>query len=426
MMNAPTTPTAAQLGSSGDPSRPVTASSRVLVNVDRAKRLMDREHLDGLVASTLENCFYMSGSWSEGLEQHPYDDESYVVATKDDLAGGTMVLSVGASTQALEAYASIRQVVTHGKHFREIAPDVELNHEEAWVRAVAVDRPAKSSGFDALVEALYASGLTEATVGVDELGSNRQLLALLAARFPKMRIKPAFNLFREIRMVKTAEEQARMVRALRGSEAAIRTVGDSLREGVTELDMFKVANAAIVQADCLPLWSSIRFGRNMAYGTISDATPLKKGDSIWFDIGCTYLGYRSDIGRTFSFGEPSAKQRRLYDACKAGQSLALELLKPGVTAGHVFAQTVERVRETGIPDYKRRHVGHGIGIEWYELPRMVPDSDFVIDIGTMLEVETPYYELGFGGAMLEDLAVVTPSGAKLFSELDRDLGVFGA
>jgi len=416
----------AQKATSSEPSRP-TSSSRpgVLVNVERAKKLMDREDLDGLIASTLENTFYMSGSWSEGLEQHPYDDESYVVATRDALAAGVIVLSVGAVGQALEAYSTLQRIVTHGKHFREVAPDVTLNHEEEWVKAVAVDRTPKPSGFDALADSIIQCGLAESSVGVDELGSNRQLLAKLAERFPKMRVKPAFHLFREIRMVKTAEEQDRMVRALRGSEAAIRTVGEALREGVTELEMFKVANEAIVQADCLPLWSSVRFGRNMAYGTISDATPLKKGDSIWFDIGCTYLGYRSDIGRTFSFGEPSAKQRRLYDACKAGQSRALELLKPGVTAGHVFAKAVERVRESGIPEYKRRHVGHGIGIEWYELPRMVPDSDFVIDLGTMLEVETPYYELGFGGAMLEDLAVVTPNGAKLFSELDRDLGVFG-
>jgi Xaa-Pro aminopeptidase len=189
--------------------------------------------------------------------------------------------------------------------------------------------------------------------------------------------------------------------------------------------MYKVAQEAIVQSDCLPLWSSIRFGRNMAYGTISDSTPLRKGDSIWFDIGCTYLGYRSDIGRTLSFGEPSPKMRRLYDAIKAGQDLALQVLMPGVTAGQVFAKTVERVRESGIPEYKRRHVGHGIGIEWYELPRLVPDSDFVIDLGAVMEVETPYYELGFGGAMLEDLAVVTPDGAQVFTELDRHLGIIG-
>lgn len=398
----------------------------MLLNVDRAKKLLADRKLDGLVASTLENCFYLTGAWNDGQEQYPYDTEAFIVATQEHPEAGAIVSGVGGSPLRLEAYDSISDVLVYGTHYREVAPDVELTPDEQWVKGVAVDGPRAENAFEALCTAIVKMGLSEAAVGVDERGPVLDLLPRLQARFPRMRVEAAFTLFREIRKVKTTEELERLRKALRGTEAGILAVGEAAKAGVTENDMAQEARLAMTANNCLPLWATVRFGRNMAYGVTPSDTKLVKGDYLFFDVGCTYQGYRSDIGRVYSYGEPSDKLRRVYEATKAGQSRAFELLTPGRPAVDVFNGAVERVRDAGIPHYRRHHVGHGIGIEWYDQPVLTPTASGVIELGMVFEVETPYYELGFGGSMIEDFVVVGETGAVSQMSLDRELRVLNA
>lgn len=387
---------------------------------------MDREGLDGLVASGLENCFYSSGLWNEGQEQYPYDEEGYVVMTRDQPGAGVMVVGAAFAGAAIEMCPQLRDIVPFGRNFRTVSAAEALTGDEQRYADLVIKPATARSSIDALVDALELSGLTRSTVGIDERGANPVLLDQVARRLPKMKIRPAFHLFREIRMVKTEEEIRRLLLALRGTEQAILAVGEVARAGVTETEMHKVAVSAMVEADCLPLWASIRFGRNMALSLIPGQTPLQMGDYIFFDVGCTYEGYRADIGRIYAMGEPSKKLRSLYHASKEGQTRAFELLTPGRLVRDVFEGACERVREAGIPHYQRRHIGHGIGIEWYDQPLLVPESTVTIEAGMTLEVETPYYEVGFGGTMIEDTVLVTDHGIKNYTSLDRELRVLQA
>jgi Xaa-Pro aminopeptidase len=97
------------------------------------------------------------------------------------------------------------------------------------------------------------------------------------------------------------------------------------------------------------------------------------------------------------------------------------MMRPGVVAKDVFNTAVQTVIEAGIPTYQRQHVGHGIGVEYYDLPVLTPDSDTVLEAGMVFEVETPYYRLGVGGAFIEDTVVVTETGAEIITTLSRDL-----
>ena len=83
----------------------------------------------------------------------------------------------------------------------------------------------------------------------------------------------------------------------------------------------------------------------------------------------------------------------------------------------------ERHGNEGISHYQRNHVGHGIGIECYDPPFLTPASDHIIEEGMVLNVETPYYELGFGGVAVEDTFAVTKDGYRFLTKSDRDLFV---
>jgi Xaa-Pro aminopeptidase len=126
-----------------------------------------------------------------------------------------------------------------------------------------------------------------------------------------------------------------------------------------------------------------------------------------------------------SFGEPGARLRALYDASVQGQERAFETMRPGVEARAVFEAAVARVREAGIPHYQRHHVGHGIGVEFYDAPVLSPGVDVPLEAGMVFEVETPYYELGFGGTFIEDTVIIREDGPEIVTRLDRQLRVVG-
>jgi Xaa-Pro aminopeptidase len=397
------------------------------MNVERARSIMQQEGLDGLVAATLENFFYLSGIWNLGQELFPHDTQAYVVATRDRPDAGLLVVSVGEADLTLEAYPTISGAVTYGTFWRELPEGVQLAEDERRVWQITYGQEAAADAFEALARALEQAGLTHGTIGVDERGPNRDLLDQLRQRFPGLEVRPASQTFRKIRMVKTPAEHERLIGALRATEHALRTTVDAAQEGVTERELAHVFEQAIVERGARPGFTLLRFGRGMALGQVSPGdTPLKKGDYLWFDVGCTLQGYRSDIGRIVAFGEPSQQLRTLYNASKEGQTRAFELMTPGQKACDIFEAAVERVREMGIPHYRRHHVGHGIGVEYYDLPILNPRTEIPLEPGMVFEVETPYYEFGFGGAFIEDTVLITDNGARVLTELPRDLQVVGA
>ena len=101
---------------------------------------------------------------------------------------------------------------------------------------------------------------------------------------------------------------------------------------------------------------------------------LSRGDTIFFDVGCNYGGYKSDIGRLVSFGEPGAQQRMLYDATRAGDRRDQYDAPRRDPAGHLRRRRRHRPRARH-PTYQRQHTGHAIGIETYDMPVIQPGSD---------------------------------------------------
>jgi Xaa-Pro aminopeptidase len=153
---------------------------------------------------------------------------------------------------------------------------------------------------------------------------------------------------------------------------------------------------------------------------------LALGELLRFDIGCLLDGYWSDIGRTAVVGPPDELQRRRYDAIFAGEQTQIDSVKPGMAAGEVFDLAMDEVRAHGIPGYRRQHCGHGIGAEVYENPIITAGVATPLEVGMTFCFETPYYELGWGGMMVEDTLVITETGCTLLTESDRSLRVIEA
>jgi Xaa-Pro dipeptidase len=396
----------------------------VPMNTERAKTMLRDRGVDAVVSSTIENNFYLSGIYSIGQELFPRDHETYVVATADAPDSGTVVSSIGEADLLLRSYPTVTDAVTFGTFYRDVLPGADLNDEETRVLGITEHHQKGRPSMDALAEALRASGADGGTIAVDERGPNRELLGRLGDLLPAAKIIPAAELFRTIRAVKTPEELDRMKVSLRINEKALQAALDALVLGVTEKELKRSYEQSVVMSGARVGFCLVRIGRGIALGQIpAGDVALQPGDTVFFDVGVNYDGYKSDIGRLASFGDPNEEVLTMTRASKAGQQAAIDAMKPGAVASDVFDVAVQTVRDSGIPSYQRQHVGHAIGIEFYDMPVLNPASNMVLEPNMIFEVETPYYRLGVGGAFIEDTVVITDDGSEIITELERQLVV---
>jgi Xaa-Pro aminopeptidase len=196
----------------------------------------------------------------------------------------------------------------------------------------------------------------------------------------------------------------------------------AIREGATEFEIWQTLFKKVIEEGALPSWPCVGVGvRGVLSNVISASQPVKNGDLIRFDVGCVYQYYNSDCARTVVLGEANEKQRTYHHAIRIGLERALRIVRPGVRASQIFKEAMEGVRDAGIPHYRRHHVGHGIGIEPYEPPFLTETSEDILEEGMVVNVETPYYEMGLGGVQLEDTIMVTADGYRPLTKSPRGL-----
>lgn len=161
------------------------------------------------------------------------------------------------------------------------------------------------------------------------------------------------------------------------------------------------------------------------HGTRSPQT-VREGSVILMDCGCGVHDYESDISRTWVFGEPTAKQRKVWNTVKAGQELALETAQVGVPAGLVD-ETVRAFYESeGYgPGYRTpglsHRLGHGIGMDGHEPVNFVEGEETLLHPGMCFSNEPGIYIFGEFGVRLEDCLYMTEEGPNLFSPLPSSI-----
>jgi len=223
------------------------------------------------------------------------------------------------------------------------------------------------------------------------------------------------------RGTKTAKEIAFMDLANRVTKLAFREGFKTLRAGMSTRDL-----AGAISQATQKLGSSggggPQFGPNTAFPHGSQVQrTLTAGDSVLVDGGCSVEGYRSDVTRTVIFGQPSDKQRRVWDIVKKAQDAALKAARPGATCESVDAAARKVVEDAGYgPGYKyfAHRLGHGIGMEGHEYPYLVKGNTLKLEPGMTFSNEPGIYIYGEFGIRIEDCMVVTENGARHLGGLE--------
>jgi Xaa-Pro dipeptidase len=387
---------------------------------------MEREGVDGLLAATLENVYYLSNVWMENFFVLPRQTQGFALISRDNLDKPVVVGSIGEVANTTESAAPGTKLITYGQFARFTNDHAQLNSVEMTVKDRVIDHPdqSRSNVIEALASGLEEARLTSGTVAYDERGMFIETYAALKERLPDLTLIPGYQMFRRIRAVKTAEEQRRLEAVLRVNEGALSAAMLVARPGLTEQDLIEEFERYVVTQGAKVMFTQIAFGPRGGQGYVMkrDAV-LHEGEVIRFDVGCMLDGYNTDIARNFSIGEPDERCIRYFDATVAGIDAAAAAMKPGATAADVFHAAVAAVRENGIPQFARTHVGHGIGLEVYDIPLLSPMDTTPIEDGMVFQVETPYYELGWAGIQPEDTVVATSNGGKNLAGLSRKFEV---
>lgn len=394
----------------------------MLFDPNRIDREMEHAGLDGLIACSAANVCYLTDIQSIVLSSFPYSAECFAVVGRGNLGRISFVSSFCEIDQVLDADAAVSHTVGFGTFYRAASESTELNDREKRLESIMRDSPRDSTSLGALALALRDFDLDGTTVGIDEIAVPRDFLAALERSLPATRFAPASALFRKIRRIKTPEEISRLADATRIAEEGVCAIAASASEGVTELELAREFEREIVSRGASPAFTLVRVGRNaVAQQALPGNTPLQRGEAVWIDVGCSYRGYWADIARVVSLGPVGEKLSRVYEAARVGQEAGIEAARPGIPVADLFRTVLDTVRSSGIGHFQRHHVGHAVGLEAYDDPVLTADSLDSLEAGMVINIETPYYEFGFGGVNVEDPILISPDGARRLGTLPNAL-----
>ena len=227
-----------------------------------------------------------------------------------------------------------------------------------------------------------------------------------------------------LRLVKDLAEIARMRRSAALNSKAFRAACRAVRSGWTEA---RFAAEIEYQMRTLgaegPAFDTIvasGFHSALPHGR-PRRLPLEPNTLVVVDQGAILDGYTSDMTRTVCLGRVDAARRRLYQAVLEAQLAAVDAVRSGVQAATVDRRARQVLRRFKLGKAFTHSVGHGLGLEIHEPPRVGPDEKTRLAAGMVITIEPGAYLEDLGGVRIEDTVIVTPNGCEIITPTSKRL-----
>jgi Xaa-Pro aminopeptidase len=280
-----------------------------------------------------------------------------------------------------------------------------------------------NAGFEAALNELMQAD------GISRLGFEAEDMMFATYNRLKDKLKveelvPIGNEITAMRRIKSPRELERIKKAEAIGDLVFTEILDYIKPGMTELEIA----ARVEYLLKLKGASGCSFPAIIASGVNSSmphAVPSSKkvevGDFLTMDFGCVYEGYCSDMTRTIVIGKASQKQKEVYDTVLRAQLAALDFIKAGVKGKEVDKIARDIIYSAGYEGCFGHGLGHSVGLNIHENPRLSMLEEGMIEAGMTETVEPGIYIKGFGGVRIEDLVVVTENGHENFTFSEKKL-----
>ncbi len=383
-------------------SMPTISPNEFKQRFQRAQKLVQEHQLDAVLVNSNEaefaNVRYFSDYW-------PIFETAGVIIP----ASGTGTLLIGPESQTFAEDRSQIERVRLMREYREPAdpdyPDIQTsNYREAFAES-GVTAPRRIGIAGSLVTTLpMIDGLRQA--------------------FPDAEIINADHIMTTLRSIKSEDEIACLGRAFSIAEQAIGTILESIKPGMTELEVVGIAQREIyangAEYEGMPQY--VFAGKNTTHA-ISRPTHriLEHGDLVQLNISARVNGYSSGVGRPIVLGSMTDAQRDLIEFAREAHEKVMGWLATGVNAGSVAQQYKDFFIQNGHADNFLYGPCHGLGMIEVEPPWMETNSDYKLETNMCFNVDTFAYRHGEFGLRWENGVVIKPGGVERLSNVHMEL-----
>jgi Xaa-Pro aminopeptidase len=349
---------------------------------DRLRKLIQEQEVEAILVTNFTNVSYLTGFSG---------DDSYLLVTPDS----QVLLSDQRYSIQLEEECPGLPLEIRG-------PGSKMNE---WTADVL-----KKQGLAKL--AVEADTMTVAQFGD------------LKQKLQGVELKPVTGLVEKLRLIKDDQEIAAIREAARLAERAFAVIRASLRPGRTELE---VAHE-IEQQIRLFGGAGCSFPAIVAVGpraALPHARPtdirIGSDEFVLIDWGARGRRYVSDLTRVLVTGKIPPKLAAIYGVVLRAQQRAIDAIRPGAVMQEVDAAARDIITEAGYGPQFGHGLGHGIGLEVHEAPRLAKNQKETLQAGMVVTVEPGIYLPGFGGVRIEDDVLVTATGSEVLTSTPKQL-----
>jgi Xaa-Pro dipeptidase len=411
----------------------------MLINLERARRLMDAAGLDALIASSPRNVYYASGFWTRISEWGFQENQAAVLIPRDPAIPAVLIVPEFALAGLLESPTWIPQIRTtefmNTSYIAHEPEPVRLDPLQADVEQLYQQKVRGGLAQDIVVgtrEAIADAGLAGARIGFDDL----RLAQHVAAELPGLRWVDGHDLWLDTRKVKAPAEIELLRKGAAVNEAGLRDILPAIKPGVrwnTIATRFR-NHVQAAGANLISAQKALQFGAE--YGGVyfpdlmfaDNDWLVRDGQTIIFESWGTWSNYAFDVSRTVHVGEPSAEYRDLCAIISAAQQEAVQHLRAGVTTHEAWAKISKLAYAMPVPTPRKTLVFfHSIGLDIIELPSRYPAfgrlKDFALEANTVVNFEYLYFGHSVAPYHLESSYLITADGAECLHTLPHELFV---
>ncbi|MFA6469814.1 MAG: Xaa-Pro peptidase family protein [Bacteroidota bacterium] len=300
----------------------------------------------------------------------------------------------------------------------------DFRYQEYIQSAVTAD--AKIIGKGSLAQVAAKKGLFSS---FKKIAIEQDRMTLAEFVFLKKIISPGkfvltSGIVEQLRVVKDHWETVALKRAFAISDRVFHQLLGVIKPGMNELEIsaeissLHKKNGAENDAFDVIVASGVR--GSLPHGTATEKK-IHPGEFITLDFGCIFGGYHSDMTRTICVGKPSAEMKKVYRTVLESQQKACDAVRSGIPAKSLDRIARQHIAAKGYGKYFGHSLGHGVGLEIHEMPRIAPKSKDILEAGNVITIEPGIYLPGRFGVRIEDTVIVTAKGSEVLTRSPKEL-----
>lgn len=380
--------------------------------INRVKKILIKNGLDALVVRLPENILYLTGYW-------PITGWSLAVIFSDR---DPILIVPESEAEFAENESWIKNIKTY--------PVESL--KEIWNPYKYIEGILR--GIDVKSGSLIGAELSFETMAANHVGGELNYPSnptfSIIKRAWKSVLIDATDIIYELRMIKTKHEIEKMVKINRLAEFGLRELKNSLREGMTEIELAAICEKAIREKVGYEGFKRVRAYAFVMSGVngskawypynISTNKTIRRGETVLVELNVFGDGYWTDITRTWYVGTPPQQIKDMYDTLKVAQDEYYKNIYDGIPANEADKIVRRFIEKRGYGKYFPHRLGHGIGVRLHEPPAIHPKSIHILKKNMTHTVEPGLYGKNFG-IRIEDVIQVLDKGAKRITTYEREI-----